>query len=76
MQRMFNVSRSIHKVTNLLYRVLFGSYRLLSTTEKKIPYLLLYFMHESSFLRVSRNTEWPKEMYTLFTHQYLWNKFK
>ena len=21
-------------------------------------------------------TEWPKEMYTLFTHQYLWNKFK
>ena len=22
------------------------------------------------------NTEWPKKMYTLFTHQYLWNKFK
>ena len=21
-------------------------------------------------------TEWPKKMYTLFTHQYLWNKFK
>ena len=21
-------------------------------------------------------TEWPKEMCTLFTHQYLWNKFK
>ena len=20
--------------------------------------------------------EWPKKMYTLFTHQYLWNKFK
>jgi hypothetical protein len=20
------------------------------------------------------NTEWPKKMYTLFTHQYLWNK--
>ena len=24
----------------------------------------------------TENTEWPKEMYTLFTHQYLWNKFK
>ena len=24
----------------------------------------------------SVNTEWPKKMYTLFTHQYLWNKFK
>jgi len=23
-----------------------------------------------------KNTEWPKKMYTLFTHQYLWNKFK
>ena len=22
------------------------------------------------------NTEWPKKIYTLFTHQYLWNKFK
>jgi len=22
------------------------------------------------------NTEWPKKMYTLFTHQYLRNKFK
>ena len=22
------------------------------------------------------DTEWPKKMYTLFTHQYLWNKFK
>ena len=21
-------------------------------------------------------TEWSKKMYTLFTHQYLWNKFK
>ena len=21
-------------------------------------------------------TEWPKKMYTVFTHQYLWNKFK
>ena len=21
-------------------------------------------------------TEWPKKMYPLFTHQYLWNKFK
>jgi len=21
-------------------------------------------------------TEWPKKIYTLFTHQYLWNKFK
>jgi len=21
-------------------------------------------------------TEWPKKMYTLFTHQNLWNKFK
>jgi hypothetical protein len=21
-------------------------------------------------------TEWPKKMYTLVTHQYLWNKFK
>jgi len=21
-------------------------------------------------------TEWPKKMYTLFTHQYIWNKFK
>ena len=21
-------------------------------------------------------TEWPKKMYTLFPHQYLWNKFK
>ena len=21
-------------------------------------------------------TEWPKKKYTLFTHQYLWNKFK
>ena len=23
-----------------------------------------------------RYTEWPKKMYTLFTHQYLWNTFK
>ena len=22
------------------------------------------------------STEWPKKMFTLFTHQYLWNKFK
>ena len=22
------------------------------------------------------HTEWPKKMYTLFTHQYLWNKFQ
>jgi len=22
---------------------------------------------------ISLNTEWPKKMYTLFTHQYLWN---
>ena len=22
------------------------------------------------------NTEWPKKIYTLFTHQYLWKKFK
>ena len=21
-------------------------------------------------------TEWPKKIYTLLTHQYLWNKFK
>jgi len=21
-----------------------------------------------------KSTEWPKKMYTLFTHQYLWNK--
>ena len=26
--------------------------------------------------KVQENTEWPKKMYTLFTHQYLWNKFK
>jgi len=25
---------------------------------------------------VAAYTEWPKKMYTLFTHQYLWNKFK
>ena len=25
---------------------------------------------------MGRNTEWPKNIYTLFTHQYLWNKFK
>ena len=24
----------------------------------------------------SVNTEWPKTIYTLFTHRYLWNKFK
>ena len=24
----------------------------------------------------AKYTEWPKKMYTLFTHQYLWNKFK
>ena len=27
-------------------------------------------------LFIPNNTEWPKKMYTLFTHQYLWNKFK
>ena len=27
-------------------------------------------------LVVTSYTEWPKKMYTLFTHQYLWNKFK
>jgi len=26
--------------------------------------------------KYKRNTEWPKKMYTLFNHQYLWNKFK
>ena len=25
---------------------------------------------------ILKYTEWPKKMYTLFTHQYLWNKFK
>jgi len=25
---------------------------------------------------VQKYTELPKKMYTLFTHQYLWNKFK
>jgi len=32
----------------------------------------------SSFLKfnfiILLYTEWPKKMYTLFTHQYLWNK--
>ena len=32
-------------------------------------------IHVSSKLHMLY-TEWPKKMYTLFTHQYLWNKFK
>ena len=31
-------------------------------------------LEESSTYKIY--TEWPKKMYTLFTHQYLWNKFK
>jgi len=34
-------------------------------------FFFLYFAD-----RATQYTEWPKRMYTLFTHQYLWNKFK
>ena len=30
----------------------------------------------SKTLKIKIYTEWPKKMYTLFTHQYLWSKFK
>jgi hypothetical protein len=29
-----------------------------------------------NILSFNAYTEWPQKMYTLFTHQYLWNKFK
>ena len=31
---------------------------------------------EYIYIHTHTHTEWPKKMYTLFTHQYLWNKFK
>jgi hypothetical protein len=34
----------------------------------------LYVVYLTDCLHVY--TEWPQKMYTLFTHQYLWNKFK
>jgi len=55
MQRMFTVPCSIHKVTNLLYRVLFGQLKVTQHKRNKIPYILLYLMHATSFLRVNRN---------------------
>jgi len=33
-------------------------------------------VYNTMFKIFSTCTEWPKKMYTLFTHQYLWNKFK
>jgi len=46
-----------------------------SGPSKKIdPYLEL--LNALWDLTAHFNTEWPKKMYTLFTHQYLWNKFK
>ena len=33
---------------------------------------VIYFTNSVDY----ENTKWPQKMYTLFTHQYLWNKFK
>jgi len=43
-------------------------------TVRNILYNLI--IEQRDGLSLKRTTEWPKKMYTLFTHQYLWNKFK
>jgi hypothetical protein len=45
-------------------------------TENVITKMLNCLPHEDIKSRHFQYTEWPKKMYTLFTHQYLWNKFK
>ena len=40
------------------------------------PFLRIVFISWCSVFINKLTTEWPKKMYTLFTHQYLWNKFK
>jgi hypothetical protein len=38
---------------------------------------MAYWRNDILKMKTNLNyTEWPKKMYTLFTHQYLWNKFK
>ena len=42
-------------------------------------YVIDFFLREViplCIIKFVQYTEWPKKMYTLFTHQYLWNKFK
>jgi hypothetical protein len=36
----------------------------------------LHFHHQERSIRHIPYTECPKKLYTLFTHQYLWNKFR
>ena len=43
----------------------------------KVERRTIRFFLIASTIRIGNvHTEWPKKMYTLFTHQYLWNKFK
>ena len=52
---------------------------LLKPTEQAVCYYTCsYNFRQVPFtLRIPAvNTEWPKKMYTLFAHRYLWNKFK
>jgi len=60
----------------------------LARADKKVTWRTDFYSNSRSFERYGKyhylsptssyafNTEWSKKMYTLFTHQYLWNKFK
>ena len=45
---------------------------LLTAISSNVSYFLFFDKHRQG----CTNTEWPKKIYALFTHQYLWNKFK
>jgi hypothetical protein len=45
-------------------------------TPSCLTLIIQIYSFSSEPVYISNTTEWPKKMYTLFTHQYLWNKFK
>ena len=59
-------SCTLHQRTPVNYTVQFRNY----------VKLLRMFAVSLLIIYMSWHTEWPQKMYTLFTHQYLWNKFK
>ena len=51
---------------------MFSSPTVVTSVNGTLAELKVKCMHLSK----GQYTEWPQKMYTLFTHQYLWNNFK
>ena len=58
-------------ITMYKMHVLLYSYCTIRILVSKTLKLVIYIVAKYNIY-----TEWPKKMYTLFIHQYLWNKFK